>query len=239
MTRNADRIAQIAIRQPATVEIFDRAGIDYCCDGSQRLDDECSRLDMPPEEMARTIAEAELESGKHQADWNSSTCEFLILRLLRKEHADIQAQIRDLPTLAAATAERDESRHPELKTIRELVEELTGELTVHMDDEERNVFPILLDVELAYLGELTASSAPREIGSILKKMSEEHRIAGRTLGRLRHESNGFHPPVEADGEYKEFYGRLGSLYSAIRQDLHVENNILFSRVAQMEAALLH
>ena len=52
-------------------------------------------------------------------------------------------------------------------------------------------------------------------------------------------SNGFHPPVDADGEYKEFYDRLGSLYSAIRQDLHVENNILFSRVAQMEAALLH
>ena len=239
MTQNADRIAQIAIRHPASHKIFDRAGIDYCCNGSQTPDDACSRLGVPPAEMARTIAEAELESGKHQADWNSSTCEFLILRLLRKEHADIHAEIRDLPTLAAATAERDESHHPELHTIRELVEELAAELTVHMDAEERNVFPILLDVELAYLGEITASGPPREIGSILKKMSEEHRVVGRTLGRLRHESNGFHPPVKADGEYKEFYDRLGSLYSAIRQDLHVENNILFSRVAQMEAALLH
>jgi regulator of cell morphogenesis and NO signaling len=239
MTRNADTIAQIAFRQPATVEIFDRAGMDYCCDGWPGLGDGCSTLDVPPEEMARMIAEPEPESRRHQADWNRCTCEFLVLRLLRKQHADIQAQIRDLPTVAAATAERDDSRHPELMTILELVKELAEELTFHMDSEERNVFPILLDVELAYLGELTASSAPREIGSILKKMAEEHRIAGRTLGRLRHESNGFHPPVEADGEFKQFYDRLGLLYSAIRQDLHVENNVLFSRVAQMEAALLH
>ena len=239
MTQNADRTAQIAIRQPASGEVFDRAGIDYCCPGTQTLDDVCSILDARPEQMARTIAEAELGSGKHQADWNSNTCEFLILRLLRKEHADLRTEMRVLPVLAATTAERDESHHPELKTIRELVEELAGELTVHMDEEERNVFPVLLDVELAYLGELTPSSTPREIGSILKKMSEEHRVAGRTLGRLRAESHGFHPPVEADGQCKQFYSRLGSLYSAIRHDLHVENSILFSRVAQMEAALLH
>ena len=84
MTQNADRTAQIAIKQPASAEVFDCAGIDYCCPGTQTLDDACSILDARPEEMARTIAEAELGSGKHQADWNSSTCEFLILRLLRK-----------------------------------------------------------------------------------------------------------------------------------------------------------
>lgn len=237
MTQNADTIPQIAIRQPATVEIFDRTGTAYC--RHRELDDACSTLDLPPQEMARKLAEAELESGKHQADWNNSTCEFLILRVLRKEHAGIQAEIRDLPTLAAVTAEHNESHHPELQTIRELVEELAVELSVHIDAEERNVFPILLDVELAYLGELTASSSSGEIGSILKKMTEEHRVAGRTLGRLRHESNRFHPPVDADGEYKEFYRRLGSLYSAVCQDFHVENDVLFSRVAQMEAALLH
>jgi regulator of cell morphogenesis and NO signaling len=238
MIQNVDGTDHIAVRQPDSAEMFDRAGSDYRCRGAQMLDGASSGLDVSPEEMARTIAEAELESGKHPADWDSSTCEFLILRLLHKEHGDIEREIRDLPTLAAALAERNESR-PELTTISQLVEELTEELTVHIKEEEKNVFPVLLDVELAYLGELTASGIPKGIASILKKMSEDHRALGRTLGRLRHESNWFHSPIEADGKCEELYDRLALLYGAIHYDVHVEDDILFPRVAQMGAALLH
>ena len=109
MIQNIDGTDHIALRQPASAEMFDSAGSDYRCRGAQMLDGASSGLDVLPEEMARTIAEAELDSGKHPADWDSSTCEFLILQLLRKEHGDIEREIRDLRTLAASVAERNES----------------------------------------------------------------------------------------------------------------------------------
>ena len=237
MIQVSDSIAHIAIKQPSSVEVFDRAGIEYCCHGGQSLAEASSGVAASPEEISRALVSAGREAPDHGSDWTGKTCEFLILRVLRQQHADLRDGLRNLRILAADAAERNGSKHAELRVIRDLVEELSVELGTHMDAEESTVFPALLEVELAYLVESFASMPRRLLDAILKSMSVQHRVAGRTLGQLRRESNGFCPPARADGKYQEFFGRLRELYIEVRHDLHVENNVLFPRVMQMEAEL--
>lgn len=188
--------------------------------------------------LVSPLAEAEQQVFWDWRRWRGSTCEFLILRVLRKEHADLRAELHHLRTLAGASAERRPGIHSEIPIIRELVEELTAELSAHMDTEETTVFPALLEVELAYVGEMSASAAPHGIGQLLKNMSEEHQRTRRTLAQLRHESHGFNPPSTDSLVDREFYARLASLYCELRRDFRLENAVLFPRVAQMESELL-
>ena len=239
MNQAAEKIGHIAMKQPLSVEYSTEMASNTVLMGSRHSKEACSRLDVSPGEMTRALADPGGQFAPHQVDWNGSTCEFLILRILRKEHADLKEEIRNLRVLATATSKLHGSAHPELKITRQLFEELAEELTVHLEAEEKTVFPALLEVELAYLGEGTQSLTPGWIPATLKRMSEEHRVAGRTLSLLRQETHAFRVPKGADPAYQEFYDGLRKLYGGIRHDLHVENNILFPRIAQMEMALLH
>jgi iron-sulfur cluster repair protein YtfE (RIC family) len=76
-------------------------------------------------------AEAERQVFRDWRHWRGSTCEFLILRVLRKEHADLRVELHHLRTLAAASAERHHGNRPDIPIIGELVEQLAAELAAH------------------------------------------------------------------------------------------------------------
>ena len=188
--------------------------------------------------LVSPLAETDRQVFRDWRHWRGSTCEFLILRVLRKEHADLRVELHHLRTLAAASAERHHGNRPEIPIIGELVEQLAAELAAHMDIEETTVFPVLLEVELAYVGEISVSTAPRGVGQLLKSMSEQHQRTRRTLAQLRRESNDFRSP-STDGLLDgEFYAQIANLDRGLRNDFRLENAVLFPRVAQMESELL-
>lgn len=184
------------------------------------------------------VASPEPEFAANSEQWEGSTCEFLILRVLRKEHADLRAAIRSVRTLAKLVREREEPKQAELTTVGDLIEDLAAELAAHMLAEEHAVFPVLLDLELAYVGEGPISMPARRIEPLLRNMSQQHSAAGRTLTRIHHESNGYHPPAGVGPEYKQLYEQLAKLDSELRSDVRLEDNILFRRATQIERDLL-
>lgn len=184
------------------------------------------------------VASARPEFAANPEQWEGSTCEFLILRVLRKEHADLRTEIRRVRTLARLAAEHQEPKQAEIAIVGELIEDLAAELAAHMLAEEHAVFPVLLDLELAYVGEGPISMPAKRIEPLLRSMSQQHSAAGRVLTRLHRESNGYHPPAGVGVEYQQLYEQLAKLDSELRRDVHFEDNILFRRATQIERELL-
>jgi regulator of cell morphogenesis and NO signaling len=184
------------------------------------------------------VASPEPEFAANSEQWEGSTCEFLILRVLRKEHADLRAAIRSVRTLAKLVGEREEPKQAELTTVGDLIEDLAAELAAHMLAEEHAVFPVLLDLELAYVGEGPISMPARRIEPLLRNMSQQHSATGRTLTRIHHESNGYHPPAGAGVEYKQLYEQMATLDAELRRDVRLEDSVLFRRATQIERELL-
>lgn len=181
---------------------------------------------------------ATLESATNSDDWAGSTCEYLILRILRKEHSDLRAEIRRTKTLAKLAAAQRDSKHPEVIMIGELIDDLAAELAAHLLAEEHAVFPVLLDLELAYVGEGPISMPAKRIEPLLRSMSAQHGVAGRALTRLRHESNHYQVPAGVGFEHQELYEQLAKLDAGLSRDLRLEDDILFRRATQIERELL-
>ena len=230
-------VRQIAIDQPSAIDVFDRMGIEYCCKGWQTLQDTCSESAISVKDVVRALDQAAAGDRVGTLRFENKTFEFLILRVLRNQHGRVREELPVLQGIAATVADRYRARHPELAVIDDLLQKLSLELTTHLAEEEGTLFPALLELELAYLGESPILGYPKRVRNILKSMSQQHDTSSITLRQIRAASQSFCPPSRAAAPYREFYDRLQKFFRELHRDFHMENNILFPQAAQMEAEI--
>lgn len=58
----------------------------------------------------------------------------------------------------------------------------------------------------------------------------EHDTAGDLIKEIREITNDFTPPADACGTYQLVYNRLEALEKDLFIHIHLENNVLFSRI---------
>jgi regulator of cell morphogenesis and NO signaling len=235
---NANRtVAQITLDQPSAAEVFERVGIAYCCEGQKTLNYACLEIGLSAEYVVHALDDAAKRETMRDARNSSKTFEYLILRILRAHHERLRQGVSPLKMLASTAVERNRAKHPELVVIEELLQRLSSELTAHLAEEERNLFPALLQLELAYLGENPVPGYPKPVRDILMNMSRQHDAFCATLRCISAESNRRRSLEQADPSLTEFYGSLQRFSAEMHRDFHVENNVLFPQAAQMEAMI--
>jgi iron-sulfur cluster repair protein YtfE (RIC family) len=157
-----------------------------------------------------------------ERDWASFPLEFLIRRVLSRQHERIREQLLRLqhhPATAAKAQTADSEK------ITAQLTALIHELINDMDEEER-IFPDLLRLEQAYVGGKPGYS-PR-LGLALNRLSHHNDRQVQHLDSLR---------KEAGRTRSEICGELGTLKAALLDHLHVEHDIVFPRAASMESEL--
>jgi regulator of cell morphogenesis and NO signaling len=106
-----------------------------------------------------------------------------------------------------------------------------------MMKEEQILFPYIQRMEAAVLA---AEPLPRarfeSITSPIANMMADHDDAGALLARIRGLSDGFTAPDGACPTYRGLYRGLTEFERDLHRHVHLENNILFPRARQMEAA---
>src|SRR5665213_2199738 len=237
MAAATQTIRQIAIDQPSAVDVFDLMAIEYCCKGWKTLKDACSEIAISVKDLVRALDQAAAGDRVGNLRFENKTFEFLILRVLRNQHGRIKEELTVLQGIAATVADRYRARYQELAAIHELLQKLSLELTTHLAEEEDTLFPALLELELAYLGESPILGYPKRVRDILKSMSQQHDTSSVTLRQIRAASQSFCPPSRAAAPYREFYDHLQKFFRELHRDFHMENNILFPQAAQMEAEI--
>jgi regulator of cell morphogenesis and NO signaling len=66
-------------------------------------------------------------------------------------------------------------------------------------------------------------------------MMHEHDSAGDALARMRQITSGYTLPAGACNTFRALWFELEELERDLHQHIHLENNILFPRAAQLEA----
>ncbi|MEJ7676612.1 MAG: hemerythrin domain-containing protein [Segetibacter sp.] len=68
-------------------------------------------------------------------------------------------------------------------------------------------------------------------------MEADHEAAGQILYELNGLTNQYTPPASACNSFKLLYHKLKALEEDLHQHIHLENNILFPKVALLEKEL--
>lgn len=235
MATTQTTVRDIALEQPASIRVFERFGIDYCCGGRKPLAEACQEKSVEPAAVLEAIAEAVAGGGEQPRDWAAEKLEAICNQIVEKHHAYVRAELPRLEMFAQKVVSRHGDTHAELPQIQELIASMGEELLQHMGKEELVLFPYIAKLERNL-----AECGPRPLGCFgavrnpIRVMMAEHDAAGEAMARMRALSNGFTPPVGACPTYRGFYQALAEFEKDLHQHVHLENNILFPPAIELD-----
>jgi regulator of cell morphogenesis and NO signaling len=232
------RIADIAAQNPATIRIFQRFGIDFCCGGKRPVGEVCAEKQMTFGEL-RSELESAGAPGTAEIPGPDTTLTDLIRFIVDQYHAELREELPRLSQMAAKVLDAHGAKHPDvLPALVSTLRALREELEMHMMKEERVLFPY---VELLELRSSSGGALPSSpFGSIqapIGMMEHEHEDAAQALARLRQLTGGYNPPADACNTFRGLYHGLGELEKALHEHIHLENNVLFPRATSLEEKL--
>lgn len=238
MTFNSEtKVNEIALSNPGARDILEDAGIDYCCGGERSLHDACLQGNVPTEEILRQLRENTKRIVPGQTLWTSAPLADLTKHIREHHHQYVRDAIPRLRALLAKIREKHGSNQPELGQIEKLFADVAREMLMHMQKEEQILFPFIDALERAANGdEVVEPPFFQTVRNPIYSMMKEHDSAGELMRQIRAASSGYKAPAEACTNYQAAYQGLEEFEKDLHLHVHLENNILFPRAVDLEAA---
>ena len=228
-TVDVDRtLGELVAERPARARVLERAGIDYCCHGDRPLADAAAAAGIDAAALAADLAGVTDTSG---ADVDRLGPAELVAHIVATHHAYLHEELPLLDALAAKVLSVHGGRHPELQEVARLVAEIRADLEPHLAKEETVLFPAI--------DRLAAGPAQFPFGTVANPISvmlREHDAVGDLLERLRAATGGYAAPEDGCASYRLLYERLLELEVDTHRHVHLENNVLFPAVVELESA---
>lgn len=231
-------VGAIAAELPASIPVFEKFGIDYCCHGDLTLSEACQARGLSAEAIATEIQAAAATTPASERDWLHAPLEDLLDHILDRHHAFLRAELPVLQQRLSKTQEAHAATHGEsLRQLQETLQPLVEELYAHLHKEEMILFPYIRLLSQARAEGRTPPRAPfGPLENPLRVMRLEHDSAGAALERLRQITDDYSLPADACATYQALYRGLQDLEADLHRHIHLENNILFPRALELEAA---
>ena len=239
MTINPTKtVGELAAELPGATQIFEKLGIDYCCGGEKPLSQACSSAGVTEESVVGLLNAAEKLGAQIDGpkNWQREPLSELTNYIVNRHHAFVRTELVRLKELLAKVCSVHSAHHPELFQIRDIFFRLQADLTDHMLKEERILFPYIEKLETAVSsGEQAPKSAFGSVRNPVRMMMQEHDEAGQALRSLREVSSNYQVPGDGCISFRTLYQALEEFEKDLHQHVHLENNILFPRAAELEA----
>jgi len=218
-------VGELVAERPSRSRVFQKHGIDFCCQGGRTLAEACQRKVVDP-----SLVVSELEAESHDEVEASNPAELppteLIEHIVSKHHGYLRDELPRLHTMAQRVAQVHGPHTPSLVQVHLIYEEMMVELTHHMMKEEEVLFPAIRAMA-------SGGSAGIPLDGAIATMLAEHDEAGAALAKMRELTNGFTPPPEACNTYRALFAGLAELEEDLHRHIHLENSVLFPAARKM------
>lgn len=231
-------IGQIVAQDLNTAKVFERHGMDYCCHGHQPLAAACQSHGVPLAQIKEELATAAQTQDALLPDANAMAIDELARYIVATHHVFTRQILPPIATHFAAVVRAHGERHPELPAQQEAFAALHAELDLHLQKEERVLFPYIeAMVRAEQAGQPRPMAGFGTVNAPIAAMISEHEAAGAILDGLHAETNGFQPPADACNTYRLLFKELGDLEQDLHRHIALENHLLFPKASALEARL--
>lgn len=228
-------VRELASATPGAARVFEKYGIDYCRGGERSLAQACTAAKVSVREVAQALEIPQPAGGERE--WQKATLADLAKHIVAKHHEYVRQEIWRLIPLSAKVAGAHGKGHPELWKIQTSFQVLAEELTAHLMKEEDVLFPYIEQLELAATSGGRPEASPfGTVKNPVRLMMMEHDSTNELLQRMRQVSKNYTLPTDACMSFQMLYHALQEFEADLHRHIHLENNILFPRAVELEAA---
>lgn len=230
-------VAEIAAESLGAVKVFERMGIDYCCGGKRPLADVCREKGLEVTAVEADLSAAIAGGASDSRDWSAAPLTDLVNHIVDRHHAFLR---REMPAIALRLEKvyrvYNQRYGSALPGLPEVYAKLQAELDDHLNKEEWILFPAICAYVQAEKSGLPLPRAPfGSVANPIQLMEAEHVEAGEALESIRKITDNYTAPDYACVTYRALISGLKELEQDLHLHIHLENNILFPRVLDLEA----
>lgn len=234
-------VSELVRKDYRTADVFRKWGINYCCGGGLPLAEACAVKGIDPQ-----LVQQELDAAARSVllpgalAFDTWPIDFLVDYILYVHHAYLKQTLPALHQHLHAFVTAHEKKYPYLRSVAEVYNDLSAELVDHNNKEEERIFPYLKQVNSTFVRRETYGSLfVRNLGKPLEQeIGREHKRIAALLGQLRDVTGNYSFDEKACTNHQVIYHKLKELDNDLVQHKHLENNILYPRVLEMERSLL-
>ena len=227
-TYKQTKIGDIVTQDFRAAEVFKKAGIDFCCGGSQSLEDACRDKKLDVAEIESELSKLENSEPGSSYKFNEWKLDFLCDYIVNTHHQTVMNLLPELTFYTQKIAEVHGDNHPELSEIANLFAQVDTELRQHLRNEEEVLFPAIREVLKTNSAESKAT-----IISEITRMTGEHEFAGGAMDKINELSHRYAVPDDGCNTYRVAYKLLEQFEDDLHIHVHLENNILYPKAMKL------
>jgi regulator of cell morphogenesis and NO signaling len=230
----AKTVGELVVERPSRARVFEKFGIDYCCGGKKPLQQACQERDLDCAAVIGELENEQAEPANAERNWVSASLTDLCDHIEQTHHQYLKQELPRLEFLMAKVASRHGDKRPVLVEVQRVFAELKAEMDAHMMKEERVLFPLCRQLDVAEeLPEMHCGSVRNPI----EVMIREHEHAGDALSQIRSLTDNYMCPADACNTYRTLFDALEQMERDLHVHVHKENNILFPKAIRLERLL--
>ena len=234
-THNKDKtIGEFVTEDYRIAAVFERYGIDFCCGGQVTLDAACQDKGLDPAEVLQEIEAIKSEPIQRRENYAAWELPFLADYIVNTHHAYLYDEMEQIAAYARKIAEVHGTHHPEVIEIATIFDKISTDMLPHLREEEEVFFPALKRVVAAQKDGTAPEAQDRAtIKESLATLHREHDEIGDAVHRIRHLAKDFAIPEGVCNTFVVTYKKLQEFEEDLHKHVHLENNILFLKAAQL------
>lgn len=234
MNTSEKTIGEIVAEDFRTARVFESHKIDFCCGGNIALSTACKTKGIDLAAITRELDAARHESLERSQNYTSWELPFLADYIINAHHGYLKENTGQIAAYAHKIASVHGARHPELTEIATIFDEIAADMAAHLREEEEVFFPAIKRIHAAKkAGSAPAAEDIETIKSSLSKLSHEHEMIGDASHTIRHLAKEYAIPGDVCNTFVVTYQKLKEFDDDLHKHVHLENNILFPKVAHL------
>lgn len=223
----SEPVADLVLEHSGIAPVLRRHHIDFSVRGNLTLEQLCDLNGIPVEVVLSDLEQAVKKPDSHPVtDPRAMSPAALMFHIVSRHHA----YLRDVLSISAGLALKVERVHQgrdaPLTRIREVVHELRSLLEPHIEHEEALLFPALLESTLT----------PEELAKEAADSKADHERTAALFWELRQLTRDYVPPEWACSSMRGLFHQLEGLEADTLEHVHLENYVLFPRLAAQRKA---
>jgi regulator of cell morphogenesis and NO signaling len=222
------KVGDIVTEDFRAAEIFKQEGIDFCCGGSQSLEQAAKEKNLDIAEIEYKLNNLDEVVSNRQLNYNDWNLDFLCDYIVNEYHNKVYKLLPQLTAYLNKLVQVHGANHPELKDIADLFSLVNTELPIHQKQEEEVFFPAIK--EALYTDSVQAKEI---ITSQIAPMMDEHELIGGTIDKINVLSKKYSVPDDGCNTYRLTYKLLEEFEDDLHTHVHLENNILYPKALNL------
>jgi len=232
--RDEKTIGAFVAEDYRSAAVFEKYGIDFCCGGQQLLGAACREKGLDPAALEREIEAAQSEPIRRSENYAAWELPFLADYIVNTHHAWLNENTAQIAAYAHKIAGVHGAHHPEVIEIAGIFDKIAADMEGHLREEEEVLFPAIRRLDAARKAGGTAAADDRAaIRAALENLHRDHQGIGDAVHAIRRLARNYAIPQDACNTFVITYRKLGEFEDDLHKHVHLENNILFPKAAQL------